>query len=589
MKSKFFLISCLFLLVICLQSCQKESEIDEFSASITEQTDVLSNSKRSCGHTDHVKGLMQDPAYERQHQAKFDRLKVELSKAEFRSCDNPVIIPIAVHFQGVNGTSAACLRQLVESQIDALNKDFTGTNADINKWTGQASAFFQNIANGEACLKFCVATQNHPAGFGLADGAYAITVNRTNGTQLSDWSGYLNVFVQPDLGFLGESPLGGLGDGDGVMIDAGAFGIGTGCGNVRPQAPYNMGRTLTHEVGHYLLLDHIWGDGCAVDDGVNDTPEQDFDYGGCPELGLSTCGSNDLHMNYMDYTNDACMYMFSSGQTQRMVAYVNSSLTAVTANAGRVCGEASGAGDTTDTGDGNGPDEDGRCERITTSTSTVISASMVQIDWSDVADAVRYRVRYREQGTTRWTGKNVTTSAFTIAGLDENTIYQYQIRVQCPQGWVPFSPASTFVTDAAADGGDQSGAECDGAAISLSLILDDYGSETSWELTDDFGDRIDIGGPFEDGAAGQEITVDFCLPDGCYILYIDDAYGDGICCDYGDGSVTLANAAGTVIGASDGFFGEYSYIDFCIENGRSRFGRERKGPKKKSLARKKKA
>ena len=115
-------------------------------------------------------------------------------------------------------------------------------------------------------MKFCLATKNHPSGFGLSNGQQAITVNRINGERANAWSGYLNIFVRPNLGFLGQAPLGGSGNGDGVLVDASTFGLGSGCGNVRPAAPYNLGRTTTHEVGHYLFLDHIWGNGCSVDD-----------------------------------------------------------------------------------------------------------------------------------------------------------------------------------------------------------------------------------------------------------------------------------------------------------------------------------
>jgi len=86
-------------------------------------------------------------------------------------------------------------------------------------------------------------------------------------------------------------------------------------------APYNEGRTATHEVGHYLNLRHIWGDGrCRQDDFVADTPSSDGANYGCPSYPTVNCKSTDMTMNYMDYTDDACMYMFSEGQKSRMRA-----------------------------------------------------------------------------------------------------------------------------------------------------------------------------------------------------------------------------------------------------------------------------
>ena len=84
-------------------------------------------------------------------------------------------------------------------------------------------------------------------------------------------------------------------------------------------APYNGGRTLTHEVGHYLNLRHIWGDGrCNRDDFVSDTPTSSAANYGCPDYPDVSCRSNDMTMNYMDYTDDACMNMFTEGQNDRM-------------------------------------------------------------------------------------------------------------------------------------------------------------------------------------------------------------------------------------------------------------------------------
>src|SRR5690606_13054468 len=116
-------------------------------------------------------------------------------------------------------------------------------------------------------------------------------------------------------GILGYAQFpGGSSSTDGVVILYSSLPGGSA-------APYNQGRTATHEVGHYLNLRHIWGDGrCNRDDFVTDTPTSDAPNYGCPSYPTVNCRSNDMTMNYMDYTDDACMYMFSEGQKSRMRA-----------------------------------------------------------------------------------------------------------------------------------------------------------------------------------------------------------------------------------------------------------------------------
>lgn len=626
---------------LILTACKKdELTINPLEQFASEQNDEFGNSNRTCGLQQHMDKLKTDPAYNEAHQAKFTRLENALTNVEERAaCTTPKVIPVAVHFQGVNGADIACLRQLAQSQIDILNNDYGGTNSDITKWDNQAASSFPGISNGDACIRFCIADKNHPSGFGLNNGTPAVTLNQTSGDNNSQWSGYLNIYVRPNTGVLGYSPLGGSGNGDGVVIDAVGFGAGNGCGSISPQSPYNLGRTLTHELGHYLLLDHIWGNGCNQDDGVADTPDQASDNNGCPSLSTSSCGSRDMHMNYMDYTNDACMYMFSAGQVARMEGYVNSSLANLTNNAANKCSEV--------TDEEEEEEEEETCNaptqvnatniastqakitwsastgatnyhlryrksgttswtnKYTTATSktitaltagttyqyqvrakcstwtgftslktfttttnqtcsspaqtnaTNITASKAKITWSAVSGATNYRLIYRKSGTTGWTNKYTTATSKTITGLAANTTYQYRVRAKCST-WTSWTPVKTFTTTGGGNG-------CNGQEVTIKLVLDDYGTETSWELVNASNNTVATGGPYADNQAGAVKSKTVCVPNGCYTLYLDDAYGDGICCDYGDGNLEVIHNA-SVIGSSDGYFGHYDVIDFCVDN-----------------------
>lgn len=242
-------------------------------------------------------------------------------------CSSPTQLPIAIHYQGILNPDSTCLIALAEDQVNILNNDLIGNNSDTILWVSDAASF-PGISNGKTCIEFVMANQNHPIGYGLNNGDVAVTINTTTGDYLPDWAGYINIVVR-DISDLGYAPLGGVGNGDAINVDDNAFGT-FGCGQVIPQAPYHLGRTLVHELGHYLYLNHIWANssdagGCANDDGIADTPVSDGPHYGCPSLSTS-CSSNDLHMNFMDYVNDACMYMFTEGQAQVMENWVATAL-----------------------------------------------------------------------------------------------------------------------------------------------------------------------------------------------------------------------------------------------------------------------
>src|SRR5205085_1117085 len=143
----------------------------------------------------------------------------------------------------------------------------------------------------------------------------------SGGDDAWDSNSYLNIWVGSMFGLLGySSEPGGPANKDGIVMSPSAFGT------INTSGAYNKGRTGVHEVGHWLGLKHIWGDAYCGDDLVDDTPKQGNFTQGCPSGFRSSCSNGtlgDMYMNYMDFTDDACMNLFTQGQKQRMLSLFN--------------------------------------------------------------------------------------------------------------------------------------------------------------------------------------------------------------------------------------------------------------------------
>lgn len=300
---------------------------------------------RTCGMQEQMQRIMNNPAQraawldqQNKFQSELQKIASNKSGNSATSINTVIRIPVAVHFPAVATTSAlkACFRALAQSQVNILNADYNGTNSDISNYAADAP-FYPGTNTGNLQVQFILATQNHPAGTGLVNGDLAVTFGTDflgNNDTDTTWAGYLNLVCRnAGNGILGYSNLGASpAAGDCVVIAKAAFGSGTGCTGYVPGAPYNLGRTLTHELGHYFNLDHTFagcdGVNCATSgDSVCDTPAQDIEDYNCPAAGdvVTNCtGEYALTMNYMDYVDDACMYMFTAGQATRMQAWYNS-------------------------------------------------------------------------------------------------------------------------------------------------------------------------------------------------------------------------------------------------------------------------
>ena len=216
------------------------------------------------------------------------------------------------------------------AQLEVLNKDFQAKNLDLggvpapfSAYTGNADLAFE-LADADpdgAATSGITRTKTSCSSFGVGNG---VKFAARGGADAWDTARYLNIWVCTlRAGLLGYAQFpGGPAETDGVVVLNTAFGIG---GTVIP--PFNLGRTTTHEVGHYLNLSHIWGESkvstCQDSDYVADTPNQFGPNTGTPAFPRLSCSNEphgDMFMNYMDYVDDASMFMFTRDQVKRMHA-----------------------------------------------------------------------------------------------------------------------------------------------------------------------------------------------------------------------------------------------------------------------------
>lgn len=281
---------------------------------------TYSQNASRCGSNEMVRQQMAiDPVYAK----KVDDLlknKGNYSRNDQKGRPASITIPVVVHVL-YNSAEQNISDAQVQSQIDVLNEDFTATNSDYNNY----DAGYGRV-RGDLDIKFCLTQVIHKQtlhkSFGFNDN---MKFTKKGGSDAIDPMHVLNIWVC-DLGnkLLGFAYYPGITpEKFGVVCHTQAFGRGE---QYNLFTDYDLGRTTTHEVGHAFGLVHIWGDARCGSDLVDDTPlHNDLNFG-CPGEGhLSTCAGTPLEMwmNYMDYTDDRCMYFFTDGQAARASFFID--------------------------------------------------------------------------------------------------------------------------------------------------------------------------------------------------------------------------------------------------------------------------
>ena len=489
----------------------------------------------------------------------------------------PVVVHV-IHNGDLIGTDENIFDEQVISQIRVLNEDF-------RKKSG-TTGFNSNPVGADAEIEFVLAKRD-PSGV-LTNGIDRVDLGRaswltdeieTTVKPLTIWNPdkYFNIWVvkfatNTLLGyaqFPSNSSLSGINanegpaNTDGVVVGYKFFGSSSYFPAGTYAAPYDKGRTASHEVGHWIGLRHIWGDGdCSVDDFCLDTPNAGQANYGCP-AGVDSCPASaglDMVENYMDYTNDGCMNIFTADQKNRMITVMNNSIRRVSLKTS---------------------------DALTPGTSFTNDASLMIVSLNiNCSKTFAPRLKITNKGTAVLTqatiqysidNQNVQTYNWTGA-LASNQSQDITLNsLTTTIGNHNFSCTITIVNGTT----DQNSFNNTGTTnfdiinnqnfvtntINFSLQRDYYGSETTWRLTNTAGTILYQGGPYTDSATESGplpalITATFDLPSNeCYTFTILDSQNDGICCKFGVGSYSLKTPSGETI-VSGGAFGAMETTKF---------------------------
>ena len=296
--------------MLLLFSCQSED---------TTNNTTTKTSKRACASQEvHERQLKENPELAtKMAQIEAFTVNAMQNPNQYRLVNGKIEIPVVVNVLYRTTAENISLTQ-IQSQIDVLNKDFNALNSDYNSVPALFAGVKANVGISFV-LDQVIRKATTKSSWGTRD-----TMKKTSrgGLDPTSPTTKLNFWVCTiGGGILGYAQFpGGSSATDGVVCDSKYVGVTS---NSSASYPYNLGRTATHEVGHWLNLRHIWGDTTCGSDLVADTPSHNTaNYGDPTYPHYSTCAGApvEMTMNYMDYTDDRGMYMFSLGQKARMDA-----------------------------------------------------------------------------------------------------------------------------------------------------------------------------------------------------------------------------------------------------------------------------
>ncbi|AZA78144.1 T9SS C-terminal target domain-containing protein [Chryseobacterium sp. G0186] len=473
---------------------------------------------------------------------------IQKAKNERSQNGGIVTIPVVVHVihggQPV-GTAPNIIDEQVMSQITVMNQDYrklAGTPGFNNNTVG-ADVQLQfalakvdpngNPTNGIDRVNLCQSTFKKDAieGFVKPETIWDPTqyMNMWSVAFAAPNDDLLGYAQFPDGSNLpGLDPLMGYGITDGVVAGYDAFGSSDLGSNFILNPIYNKGRTMTHEVGHFLGLRHIWGDAACGDDFCADTPvAHEANYTCVEKVSCNDPAVLEMVQNYMDYTNDACMNIFTVNQKDRITAVMNNSPRRASLK--------------TSTKDLPIPlfanDAEIKLERtctaVTCPTSLNVPVSLFNRGTGALTSAtINYTINGVAQSPYNWTGNlaqdksqllSLPVAAGTMAG-------PMTINIQTANGGADQRASNNTITSTYVGA-----PKAVPANVVFKLQLDYFGSETTWELKNSAGTIVySSGAGYQDSPNGATtlpalITQNWELnPDECYTFTISDIWGDGI-------------------------------------------------------------
>ena len=464
-------------------------------------------------------------------------------KKSYSSADN-YTIPVVFHVLYKNNAENISSDKIM-SQLEVLNQDFNRTNPDANLTPSE----FQNVA-ADCNINFCLAqrTPNNETTTGITYtntdiNSFSLYDNRIfhdslGGKDIWNPNKYLNIYICDLTNALGFASFpGGNDDRDAVVINYDNFGT------IDVSPPFNKGRTATHEVGHWLDLLHIWGSGSCSNDQVEDTPIQETENYGCPTHPSPSCSNTgDMFQNFMDYTNDECMNLFTNGQKDRMYATLNNERQSFSNS--MACSQPfEDVGINENISPSNNQEYCGNEIELITSLFNFSNSSIYETE-------IYFKIDNDEFQTFDWTGEleantsiDITLGNFSLSqGQHTLTIYS-----NLPNGFRDLNPLNDTLTI--------SFTLKNGTSFDFDIQTDNYAEENRWEILNSQNQIIQ----HQDNLSSNELnSFSFCQDiDSCYTLVIYDEYNDGICCDFGNGYVMINNQT------ISGEFDSQLSIDLC--------------------------